>query len=125
MSRLIVRPEFYSIARMKGGEPVGLSSRARFASISRLGDETTIVCPAADAPAGSEVCDGLRLIEVDGDFALDSIGGVAGVAGPLAMAGVSLFAFSVWNTDAFLVQAADLERAKTALLAAGHTLAEP
>lgn len=124
MTKLIVHPENYCIARLRGGSPPGLGQEGRFASILRIGGETTIVRAARDARTGAETSDGFRLIEIDGDFALNSIGAVASVAQPLAAAGVSLFAFSVWNTDVFLVQEADLKRAGAALLAAGHTLAE-
>lgn len=91
--------------------------------VSRLGDEVTVVGPTALAPPGGDTQGGFRLIEVEGAFALDSVGGVASVAGPLAAAGISLFAFSVWSTDAFLVQAADVERAMRALADANLTIA--
>jgi hypothetical protein len=87
-----------------------------------LGDETTVVCEARLAPPDGETKDGFRLIEIAGEFALDSVGVVASVAGPLAARNVGLFAFSVWSTDAFLVQEADLERAVLALSEAGHTV---
>jgi hypothetical protein len=84
----------------------------------------TIVCETRRAPSIGESRGGFRLIEVEGAFALDSTGVVAAVAGPLAAAGISLFAFSVWTTDAFLIQAEDLPRALDALTGAGHGVAE-
>jgi hypothetical protein len=94
----------------------------RFASVARLDDETTVACELRYAPAGGETKGGFRLIAIEGDFALDSIGIVAAVAAPLAAAGVSLFAFSVWNADAFLVTEADLANALRALADAGHAV---
>lgn len=95
----------------------------RFASMSRLGEEVTVVSERALAPEG-DIQGGFRLIEIEGQFALDSVGVVASVAGPLAAAGIGLFAFSVWSTDAFLVQAGDIARAIAALAAAGHEVTE-
>lgn len=91
--------------------------------MSRLGEEVTVVSERALAPEG-DIQGGFRLIEIEGQFALDSVGVVASVAGPLAAAGIGLFAFSVWSTDAFLVQAGDIARAIAALAAAGHEVTE-
>ncbi len=117
---LIVHRECYSITKMAPGSCVKDVGSGRFWSLSRLNGEITVACEIDCAPAGGETKSGFRLVEIRGDFALDSIGVVAAVAGPLAAAGVSLFAFSVWSTDAFLVQEADLERAIRALAEAGH-----
>ena len=94
----------------------------RFFSMAVLNDEVTIACESRHAPAGGETRRDFRLIEIEGAFALDSVGVVAAVAAPLAAANVSLFAFSVWSTDAILIQAEDLPRALQALTAAGHVL---
>ncbi len=117
---LIIHRENYSVARLRGRAAAALSDRAVFSTMSRLGNETTVVCLLEEAPPGAEVRDGFRLVEIQGDFALDSTGVVAAVAQPLAAAGISLFAFSVWNTDVFLVQSADVDGAERALSAAGH-----
>ena len=118
---LIVHSVEYALTKCLVVPPVVPSGR--FASMSRLGDEITVVSERALAPQG-DIQGGFRLIEIDGQFALDSVGVVASVAGPLAAAGIGLFAFSVWSTDAFLIQAADVVRAVEVLIAAGHNLNE-
>lgn len=124
MLTLIVHAEEYALTRLPAEAPTPRFAGRRFASISRLGDEMTIVCERALAPKG-ETLGGFRLIEICGEFALDSVGVIASVAGPLAAAGIGLFAFSVWSTDAFLVQDADTANAIAALIAAGHLVTEP
>ena len=54
------------------------------------------------------------------DFALTGI--FAALAGPLAQAGVSLFALSTYNTDYVLVKDSQVTLAVKALQAAGHTI---
>jgi hypothetical protein len=121
--QLIVHREAYALTKLSAGAPAPELAGGRFAGISRLRDETTIVCERAFAPGG-ETQTGYRLIEIRGEFALDSVGVVAAVAGPLAAAGIGLFAFSVWSTDAFLIQDGDVARAIEALTAAGHGVTE-
>jgi hypothetical protein len=50
------------------------------------------------------------------------VGVVASLTVPLANAGVSVFVLSTFDTDYVLVKATDLDRAITALRAAGHTV---
>ena len=53
---------------------------------------------------------------------LSSVGVLASLADPLARASVSLFAVSTYDTDYLLVKGEAVERAKHALVRAGHTL---
>jgi hypothetical protein len=118
---LTIHRQEYALTKCAAG--ASAPSGGRFASVSRLGEATTIVSERAFAPEG-EIQAGFRLIEIEGEFALDSVGVVASVAGPLAAAGIGLFAFSVWSTDAFLIRDDDIVRAIAALSAAGHCVTE-
>jgi hypothetical protein len=120
---LIVHREEYALTKLPADAPAPYLAGGRFASVSRLAEETTIVSERAFAPDG-ETQAGFRLIDIRGEFAIDSVGVVASVAGPLAAAGIGLFAFSVWSTDAFLIQDGDAARAIEALTAAGHRVTE-
>jgi hypothetical protein len=51
---------------------------------------------------------------------LSVTGVLSSVAGPLADAGVAIFAISTYDTDHLLVSAADVGRAVNALTAASH-----
>ena len=62
----------------------------------------------------------LRLVGTQ-DFAL--VGVLAGLAAPLAAAGVGLLALATYDTDYLLVKETDLPRAVAALEGAGHAVA--
>jgi uncharacterized protein len=89
-------------------------------SITRTREELSVVCDAAQAPAGAQIQAGWRALQVAGplDFALTGI--LASIAAPLALAGVSLFAVSTYDTDYVLVGEDALDAAVAALRDAGH-----
>ena len=62
------------------------------------------------------------MLAVRGPLAFDMTGVLAGLATPLAAAGISIFALSTYDTDYVLVRDDDLERAVGALRQAGHTV---
>ena len=84
-------------------------------SLTRTSDELSIVCAEERVPDTVQAERGWRALKVLGplDFALTGI--LAGLAAPLAEAGISLFALSTYDTDYVLVRAADLERALAVL----------
>jgi hypothetical protein len=89
-------------------------------SVTRTGDELSIVLPEENAPAECKAETGWRCLQVEGplDFGLTGI--LASLATPLAEAGVSIFALSTYDTDYVLVKESDLEEAKRVLSAHGH-----
>ena len=91
-------------------------------SVTRTPAELSIVAAAAGVPAGVRAERGWRALEVAGplDFALTGV--LAGLAGPLAAAGVSVFALATYDTDYVLVRAHQLNQALAALSAAGHEI---
>ena len=91
-----------------------------FWSLTRTRDEVSVVCLAAQVPAGERSAAGWRLLRFEGPFPFSAIGILASVAAPLAQAEISLMALSTFDTDYLLVQADRLEAAQAALLAAGH-----
>lgn len=102
--------------------PAWAAGKVSFCSITRTSEELSIVCPESLVPAGVKQETGWRALKVDGplDFALTGI--LASVAGPLAQAGVSIFALSTYNTDYVLVKDSQVTEAVRALQAAGHTV---
>lgn len=89
-------------------------------SVTRTAAELSVVGPADRAPEGVPKETGWACLEVQGPLAFELTGILAGVSGPLAAAGVPIFAVSTFDTDYVLVQAGDLERAVEALEKAGH-----
>ncbi len=62
---------------------------------------------------------GWSCLKLEGPLDLGMVGVLAGISRVLADAGVSIFSVSTFDTDYVLVRSADLERALTALRAAG------
>ncbi len=91
-------------------------------NISRIGDELSIVLPEAFALDCDTVEVGWAMLGVVGtlDFALTGI--LAGIAGVLAAAEISIFALSTYDTDYILVKQTDLQNAITELRQAGYTV---
>jgi hypothetical protein len=92
--------------------------------VTRSDDELSLVLPEEAAPAGSVVEPGWRCLKVRGPLDFGLMGILASLAGPLAEAGVSIFALSTYDTDYILVKETDLEKTKQVLMANGHTIAE-
>jgi hypothetical protein len=120
---LRVLDETLAIARCAADAAMPAWLRGRdFLAVVRTQRELSIVCANDAVPAThSEVERDFRAIAVTGtlDFALTGI--VAALAQPLADAGISIFGISTYDTDHILVRSADLDAARAALVAAGHT----
>ena len=91
-----------------------------FHSVTRTPAELSIVCPENAVPAGSRAETGWALLALAGPFPFEMVGVLAAVLGPLAEAGVSIFALSTFDTDYVLVKRERLADAINALTAAGH-----
>lgn len=89
-----------------------------FAALVRSAESVTLVREAK----GGDVGVVWRAIEIAGSFAFSETGVLAAIAGPLADAGVSIFAVNSYETDFVLVHEGDLEKARIAVEAAGHQL---
>lgn len=112
-----------AIVRLRAGAalPAWLdSATGALLCVTRTPRETSVVCAATIVPEDEEADRGWVVLELRGPFALTEVGILAAFAGPLAAAGVALFAISSFDTDYLLVHGDALERARTALLAAGH-----
>jgi hypothetical protein len=121
VSELLVLAGRYTICRL----PADASVPAAFFSVTRTPDELSMVCEEAQAPAGTRCESGWRMLQVAGPLAFSLTGVLAGIAGPLAEAGVSIFAISTFDTDYVLVKEENLEKAMAALRAAGHRVPVP
>lgn len=120
-----VVPGTYAVVRLPSEDSLPVwAQQSHLFSATRTPNELSIVCESDRVPAGVETEDGYRALVVDGrlDFGLTGI--LAGIATPLAAAGISIFALSTYETDYVLVRDRDLPRAVTALREAGHTVAD-
>jgi hypothetical protein len=93
-------------------------------SMTRTSDEFSVVCPEAQVPEAVLAEKGWRCLKIQGPLPFSMTGVLASLVNPLAQAGISLFAFSTYDTDYVLVKESALDRAQTALIQAGHSLEE-
>lgn len=108
------------IARLPPAAPVpGWAERGSWCSITRTSEELSVVCDAALIPRDVPQSAPWRPLKVDGplDFALTGI--LNRIAEPLAVAEVSIFAVSTYDTDYILVPERRLEAAVARLEQAG------
>lgn len=120
---LSLLPDTFAVCRLEHDAEIPQWARTgEFFSITRTGDELSVVCRDADVPDGIRCERGWRALKVHGplDFAL--IGILAALAQPLTNAGISLFAISTCDTDYALVKEKNLENAIAVLKKEGHQI---
>jgi hypothetical protein len=116
--------EQFALARLPHGSAIQEPLRGSFAATIHSVEGISMVCLESAIPAGARYRGGFRCFEVTGAFDLEAVGVVASIAQPLAEAGVSLFAYSTWQTDYILVHGTDIDRAMVALTKGGHRIAQ-
>jgi hypothetical protein len=120
---LSLLPERFAISRLAVDSPIpGWAMQGPFFSVTRTGDELSIVTELSRVPANVKSQSGWRVLKVHGPFVLSEIGVLAALATPLAEAKISLFAVSTFDTDYLLVASETLSAAVAALERAGHTI---
>jgi hypothetical protein len=119
---LAILPQRLAICRLAGGArlPAWAQRGAAFLSVTRTPDELSIVIDQDAVPDELECLRGYRAFRVAGTMDPNLVGILASLTGPLATAGVPIFAVSTHDTDFLLVREIDLERATRALHTAGH-----
>jgi hypothetical protein len=122
---LTVLPGSFAIVHLAATAPSPRwAVQGNFFSVTRTGDEVSVVCAADQVPRDVKAEAGWRVLEVKGPFALSEVGVLAGLSAPLAEAKVSLFAISTFDTDYLLVSEKQLLAAIAALRGAGHRIRE-
>jgi len=92
-----------------------------FFFLSGTDKELSLICETKDAPSDAlGRMDDLRAFRIVGDLDPTLTGILSKISSVLADAGISLFAVSTYDTDYFLVNDSDLEKAASALRAEGH-----
>lgn len=115
----------YAIVRMEADAAVpSWATAGEFTSITRSGDELSVVCPIEKLPAGISsnrwVC-----LKLDGPFPFSQTGVLLSFIQPLSSKGIPIFAISTYDTDYVLVQEEWAEAALQVLHDAGHELRKP
>ena len=121
--KLVLTDEPMAICRLGPGDaPPPWATGGHWWSMTRTGDELSVVCSEATVPEDVAASRGWRLLRFEGPLPLDQTGILASVTGPLAAARVSLFAVATYDTDYVLVPGAQRHAAIAALEAAGHSV---
>lgn len=117
---LVLLPSTFGICRLESAAPFPEWATGTFLSITRTPDELSIVCESGNVPENIQAERDWRAMRIKGtlDFSLTGI--LAAISGPLAAAGISIFAVSTFDTDYVLVKANRIDEAIGALEAAGH-----
>ena len=110
----------YAVCRLPSGAAAPPPLPGSFSLLIQAVEETTVVCPVAQAPGNAEIEAGWRCLRILQVFDFSVPGILASVLAPLAQAGIGIFASSTFSTDYVLVKAADLDRTVEALTMAGH-----
>jgi hypothetical protein len=118
---LVLLPDTSAVCRLGPDEavPSWLSS-CEFWSITRTGEELSLVVPEQVVSGTWRAERGWRCLKVQGPLDFGLTGVLSSLSGPLAEAGISIFALSTYDTDYLLVRAADLDKATSVLTASGH-----
>ena len=108
------------MARLPGAAALpAWADGAGFVSITRREGELSIVCADERVPAEVQAERGWRALEVEGPLDFQMVGVLHALTGPLARAGISVFAVATFDTDVLLVREETLARAVEALREAG------
>ncbi len=93
-----------------------------FVSVTRTPQEISIVCPADSAPPGAEIDGPWAALYAGGPIPFGMTGVVTSLVSPLSAIGCPVFVVSTNDGDVLMFPVPDADRAKTALVAAGHVL---
>src|SRR5260370_13174528 len=120
---LILLPERFAISQLAADSPIpAWGTQGPFFSVTRTGDELSIVTELSRVPVGVQSQPGWRVLKVHGPFVLSQIGVLASLAPPLADARINLFAVSTFDTDYLLLASETFPVAIAPLERAVHTL---
>ena len=100
------------------------SLQGAFTSISRSGDELSLVCPEENVPSGITSDGGWACLKLEGPFPFSETGILSSFIGPLSANAIPIFAISTYDTDYVLIKEAFLEKALSTLRKAGHVFVE-
>lgn len=124
---LVVTQDSLAVCRFQPGmqPPPWASPRpGEFFSATHTPDEVSLIVTQSRAPSDAKCERGFRLLKVQGPLDFNQVGIIAGLSGTLADAGVSIFAFSTYDTDYVMVKQADLDRSLAALGRSGYALGQ-
>lgn len=94
--------------------------RSPFFAITRTEDELSLVLPDSVNIQSGRSDAGWACFRVEGPLEFNLVGVLAGIAGALAEASISIFALSTFDSDYILVKREQVRAAQDALTSAGY-----
>ncbi len=119
---LKVIPGCFAVSRLNANDETPTWVDGEFYSVTRTGNELSIVCEQRFVPRGIESEANWSVLEVSGPLEFTEVGVLYSLAAPLADAGISIFVLSTFDTDYLLIGKDKLNEAKIVLVAAGHSI---
>lgn len=98
------------------------AQRGELISVTRTGDELSIVCPIDNLPPHVASSHRWTCLKLEGPFPFSQTGVLLSFIDPLSTRGIPIFAISTYDTDYVLIQQEWGEAAVSALRHAGHEL---
>jgi len=121
--RFHVLPGPYAIARLNADAAVPeWATKGEFISITRTGDELSIVCLADNLPRDVHTQHHWICLKLEGPFPFSMTGVLLSFIEPLSSNRIPIFAISTYDTDYVLIQAEHIKAALSFLDEAGHKL---
>jgi len=118
---LSILPETLAICRLDNESPIPeWALEASFFSITRTGQELSIVCTELNVPGGVKLEGAWRCLRVEDTLDFSLTGVIASLTMPLAFEGISVFVLSTYDTDYLLVKERSLDKAASILSQNGH-----
>jgi uncharacterized protein len=118
--KLQLLPQEFAVCRLAHDAALPQWATRGFFSVTRTPDELSIVCESKYVPSSVKSERGWRCFQLQGPFPFEMTGVLASVLGPLATAGVSIFAVSTYDTDYVMVKQKQLAKAVRALRQSGN-----
>ena len=123
---LMEHPQEVSIVRLPPGSEVDWPvTGGPFHAVLSSADETSVVCPTKQVPAGAKAQGPYAVIEVAGPLTFGAVGVFVEILGPLADAGITVLVYSTFDTDWVLVPADRRADAANAWRKAGLIVTPP
>lgn len=122
---LTILPDSLAVARLSPDAGVPEWARGAFLSITRTGEELSIVCDDDAVPDDVRAERDWRALKIEGPIPFEMTGVAAALLAPLAEAKISIFLISTFDTDYLLLKSAGFERALDVLRAAGYAISDP
>ncbi len=94
----------------------------KFYSISKTGEELSIVCAQEDISEGVTSELGWKILKIEGVLDFSLIGIIAKISSILADSGISIFVVSTFNTDYILIKEENISKAISVLREVKYTV---